>query len=88
MRLTNILEVEILGIDFMGPFPHLFENFYILLAVEYVSKWIEAIAISKNDAKTLVKFILKNILTRIGDPRCILSYEKAILQYSGVFIRC
>ena len=51
----------------MGPFPH-FGNLYILLAVDYVSKWIEAIATMKNDAKTMVKFIHMNILTRFGAP--------------------
>ena len=41
-----ILEVELFdlwGIDFMGPFPASYNNLYILLAVDYVSKWVEAI---------------------------------------------
>jgi hypothetical protein len=45
MPLTNILVSEIFyvwGIDFMGPFPSSFGNLYILLAVDYMSKWIEA----------------------------------------------
>ena len=45
MPLMNILVSEIFdvwGIDFMGPFPSSFGNLYILLAVDYVSKWIEA----------------------------------------------
>jgi sRNA-binding regulator protein Hfq len=40
MPLTNILVSEIFyvyGIDFIGPFPS-FDNLYILLAVDYVSK--------------------------------------------------
>jgi hypothetical protein len=44
MPLTNILVSEIFdvwGIDFMVPFPFSFGNLYILLAVDYVSKWIE-----------------------------------------------
>ncbi|KAG5220132.1 DDE-type integrase/transposase/recombinase [Salix suchowensis] len=44
MPLTNILVSEIFdvwGIDFMGPFPSSFGNLYILLVVDYVSKWIE-----------------------------------------------
>ena len=47
MPLQNILEVELFdvwGIDFMGHFPSSYNNKYILLAVDYVSKWIEAIA--------------------------------------------
>jgi len=44
MPLTNILISEIFyvwGINFMGPFPSSFDNLYILLAINYVSKWIE-----------------------------------------------
>ena len=41
----------------MGPFPSSFENLYIILAVDYVSKWVEAIAYPRNDASTVVGFI-------------------------------
>ena len=78
MPLNNILEVEIFnvwGIDFMGPFPLSFGNLYILLVVDYVSKWVEAIATPRNDAKAVVKFIQENILTGYGAPRYILSDE-------------
>ncbi|KAL4279775.1 hypothetical protein GQ457_03G015330 [Hibiscus cannabinus] len=78
MPLQNILEVELFdvwGIDFMGPFPSSFGNLYILLAVEYVSKWVEAIATTHNDAKTVQRFIKKNIFTRFGTPRVIISDE-------------
>ena len=66
MSLTSILEVEIFdvwGIYFMGPFPHSFGNLYVLLVVDYVSKWVEAVATTTNDAKVVVKFLSKNILT-------------------------
>ncbi|KAK9003630.1 hypothetical protein V6N11_084268 [Hibiscus sabdariffa] len=78
MPLQNILEVELFdvwGIDFMGPFPSSFGNLYIFLAVDYVSKWVEAIATTHNDAKTVQKFIKKNIFTRFGTPRAIISDE-------------
>ncbi|XP_062109054.1 uncharacterized protein LOC133819743 [Humulus lupulus] len=78
LPLTNILEVEIFdvwGIDFMGPFPPLFGNLYILLVVDYVSKWVETTTITKNDARVLVKFIQKNIFSIFGTPREILSDE-------------
>ena len=54
MPLTNILVSEIFyvwGIDFMDQFPSSFGNLYILLVVDYVSKWIEAKATRTNDAK-------------------------------------
>ena len=50
---------DVWGIDFMGPFPPSFGNLYILLAVDYVSKWVEAVACPKNDANTIVSFLQK-----------------------------
>ena len=60
MPLQGILMVQIFyvwGIDFMGHFPSSFGNMYILLAVDYVSKWVEETGCSKNDAITMVGFI-------------------------------
>ena len=48
MPLTNILEIELFdvwGIDFMGPFPSSCANRFILVVVDYVSKWVEAEAL-------------------------------------------
>ena len=76
MPLRGILMVQIFdvwGIYFMGPFPPSFGNLYILLAVDYVSKWVEAIACPRNDANTVVSFLQKNILSRFGTPMTIMS---------------
>lgn len=76
MPLQPILEVEIFdvwGIDFMGPFPNSRGYRYILLAVEYVSKWIEAIPTKTNDNKVVIDFLRSNILSRFGIPRAIIS---------------
>ncbi|KAL6340645.1 hypothetical protein AAG906_010553 [Vitis piasezkii] len=46
MPMNPILIVDLFyvwGIDFMGPFPMSFGNSYILVGVDYVSKWVEAI---------------------------------------------
>ena len=78
MLLTNIHEVEIFdvwGIDFMGPFSPSWGNTYIILVVDYVSKWVEAISTQKNNPKTIVQFVHKNIFTRFGTPRCIINDE-------------
>ena len=61
------------GIDFMGPFPPSFGNLYILLAVDYVSKGVEAIACPRNDANTVVSFLQNKILSRFGTPKTIIS---------------
>ena len=60
MPLKGILVVQIFyvwGINLMGPFPSSFGNIYILLAVDYVSKWVEEIICPRNDASTAVGFI-------------------------------
>ena len=59
----------------MGPFPPSFGNLYTLLAVDYVSKWVEAIACPRNDANTVVGFIQRNILNRYGALRTIIGDE-------------
>ena len=71
-----ILEVELFdlwGIDFMGPFPASYNNLYILLAVDYVSKWVEAIPTRTNDAKVVAQFLRNNIFTRFGTPRALIT---------------
>ncbi|XP_052723860.1 uncharacterized protein LOC128193792 [Vigna angularis] len=76
MPLQNILEVEVFdcwGIDFVGPLPSSYTNEYILVAVDYVSKWVEAVACQKNDATTVIKFLRKNIFSRFGVPRILIS---------------
>nr|GEY18029.1 reverse transcriptase domain-containing protein [Tanacetum cinerariifolium] len=60
------------GIDFMGPFPSSRGNRYILVAVYYLSKWVEAKALPTNDARVVVKF-LKSLFARFGTPRAIIS---------------
>ncbi|GJS49210.1 reverse transcriptase domain-containing protein [Tanacetum coccineum] len=59
-------------IDFMEPFPksHKFE--YILVAVDYVSKWAEAQALPTNDARVVIIF-LKKLLCQFGMPKALIS---------------
>ena len=66
---------DVWGIDFMGPFIASFGNLYIFLAVDYVSKWVEAITCPRNDDNTVVGFIQRNILSRFGAPKTIISDE-------------
>ncbi|XP_073300484.1 uncharacterized protein [Primulina huaijiensis] len=78
LPLKNILEVELFdvwGIDFMGPFPPSFGHSYILLAMDYVSKWVEEIATNTNDAHVVAKFVHNNIFTKFGTLRAIISDE-------------
>nr|GEX74591.1 hypothetical protein [Tanacetum cinerariifolium] len=63
---------DVWGIDFMGPFPSSRGNKYILVAVDYLSEWVEAKALPTNDARVVCKF-LKNLFARFGTPRAIVS---------------
>ncbi|KAF3639296.1 hypothetical protein FXO38_22749 [Capsicum annuum] len=60
------------GIDFMGPFVSSFENKYIFVAIDYVSKWVEAVALLNNERKSMTFFLKKYIFTRFDMPRAIL----------------
>ncbi|GJT71468.1 reverse transcriptase domain-containing protein [Tanacetum coccineum] len=60
------------GIDFMGPFLSSRGNKYILVAVNYFSKWFEVKALPTNDSRVVVKF-LKSLFARFGTPRAIIS---------------
>ncbi|GJW66999.1 reverse transcriptase domain-containing protein [Tanacetum coccineum] len=81
---------DVWGLDFMGPFPDSRGNKYILVAVDYVSKWVEAQALPTNDARVVVKF-LKGLFARFGVPKALISdkgthfcnsqLEKALLKY-------
>nr|GEY96512.1 reverse transcriptase domain-containing protein [Tanacetum cinerariifolium] len=81
---------DVLGIDFMGPFPSSRENKYILVAVDYLSKWVEAKALPTNDARVVCKF-LKSLFARFGTPKTIISdrgthfcndqFAKVMLKY-------
>lgn len=54
MSLNNILEAEIFdirGMGFTGPFPPSFRKQYILVIVNYVSKWVDVIALHTNESK-------------------------------------
>ena len=74
--MQTILEVEIFylwEINFMGPFPPSEGKKYILVAVDYVSKWVKAIPMRTNDHRLVNKFIFNNIFSRFCCPRAIIS---------------
>ncbi|GJT77602.1 reverse transcriptase domain-containing protein [Tanacetum coccineum] len=72
------------------PFPSSRGNKYILVAVDYLSKWVEAKVLHTNDARVVCKF-LKTLFSRFGDPRAIISdrgthfcndqFAKVMLKY-------
>ncbi|GJZ97598.1 reverse transcriptase domain-containing protein [Tanacetum coccineum] len=61
---------DIWGLDFVGPFPDSKGNKYILVVVDYVSKWVEAQALPTNDAGVVVKN-LRGLFARFGVPKWV-----------------
>ncbi|XP_021722847.1 uncharacterized protein LOC110690329 [Chenopodium quinoa] len=57
----------------MGPFPSSYGNQFILLDVDYVSKWVEAISSPTNDHKVVLKLFNKIIFSRFGVPKAVIS---------------
>ena len=64
---------DVWGIDFMGPFLVSFVYVYILLVVDYVSKWVEVKPTRTNDAKVVAYFVRSNLFCKFGVPKAIVS---------------
>ncbi|GKA56667.1 reverse transcriptase domain-containing protein [Tanacetum coccineum] len=63
----HVCEVfDVWGLDFMGLFPNSRGNKYILVDVDYVSKWVEAQALPTNDARVVVKFLRSLFARSVG----------------------
>nr|GEV13765.1 hypothetical protein [Tanacetum cinerariifolium] len=87
---SKFRKFDVWGIDFMCPFPYSRGNKYILVAVDYLSKWVEAKAFPTNDARVVCKF-LKSFFARFGAPRAIIrdrgtyfcsdQFAKVMLKY-------
>nr|GEY36135.1 reverse transcriptase domain-containing protein [Tanacetum cinerariifolium] len=81
---------DVWGIDFMSPFSSSRGNKYILVDIDYLSKWVEAKSLPTNDACVFCKF-LKSLFARFGGPRAIISdhgthfcndqFAKVMLKY-------
>ncbi|GJT68391.1 reverse transcriptase domain-containing protein [Tanacetum coccineum] len=67
---------DIWGLDFMRPFPNSKGNKYILVAVDYVSKWVKAQALPTNDARVVIKF-LRRLFARFRVSKALLGFGAA-----------
>jgi len=67
-------------------------NQFILVAINYVSKWAETVPIRTNDNQVVIKFLRENIISYFGAPHVIISdneshfcnraFEALIRKYS------
>ncbi|GJU00150.1 reverse transcriptase domain-containing protein [Tanacetum coccineum] len=78
---------DVWGIDFMGPFPSSKGNKYILMAVDYLSKRVEAKALPTNDARVDLQF-LKSLLCRYGAPRSHIRIVEHIFAMTSLQRSC
>ena len=72
----NNLQVELFDvweIDFMGPFPKFGDTEYILVAVDYMSKWVEALPCRTADSRHSKKMFHEVIFPQFGTPRLVIS---------------
>ncbi len=62
------------GIDAMGPLPRTSNGkVYIIVAVDYMTKWVEAQSVSKVNEKTVSRFVYSHICCRFGAPKEVIS---------------
>ncbi|GJY09815.1 putative reverse transcriptase domain-containing protein [Tanacetum coccineum] len=73
---------DIWGLDFMRPFPNSKGNKYILVAVDYVSKWVKAQALPTNDARVVIKF-LRRLFARFRVSKALLGFGGTLLLSVG-----
>jgi len=76
MPLHYNLQIEIFdvwGIDFMGPFQKSQDCEHILIAVDYVSRWVEALPCRATNARHARKMLHEVIFPRFGTPRMVIS---------------
>ena len=76
MPQKGILEVELFdvwGIDYVGPLPSSKGYKYILVAVDYVSKWVEAVPTVNADSKSVCNLFKQVIFPRFGVPRIVIN---------------
>ena len=52
----------------MGPFKNMGRQKYIVAATDYVTKWVEAKALTDNTAKKIANFLYEHIITRYSCP--------------------
>nr|GFC08181.1 reverse transcriptase domain-containing protein [Tanacetum cinerariifolium] len=90
IQVCKIFDVWV--IYFIGPFPSSRGSKYILVAIDYLSKWVEAKALPTNNARVVCKF-LKSLVARFGTSRAIISdhgthfcneqFAKVMLKYGA-----
>ena len=74
MNYSLVIEpFDVWGFDYMGPFPSSHGNTHILVDVDYVTKWVEAIPTKSANHRTSIKMLKYVIFLRFGVPRYLMT---------------
>ena len=60
---------DVWGFDYMGPFPSFNRHTHILIAIDYVTKWVEAIPTSSADHNTYIKMLKEVNFSEVRSPQ-------------------
>ncbi|CAJ2629809.1 unnamed protein product [Trifolium pratense] len=62
------------GMDLLGPFTKgLYQNRYLIVAVDYFTKWVEAEPLSDITSLRVLRFFKRNVLARFGIPQVVVT---------------
>ena len=81
-------------IDILGPFPLAIRQMkYLVVAIEYFTKWIEAEPVAQITAHKIESFVWKNIVCRFGVPKRLVAdngtqFASHILKKLWGYNRC
>ena len=88
MNYSLVIEpFDVWGFDYMGPFSASNGYTHILVAVDYVTKWVEAIPTSSADHSTSIKMHKEVIFPRFGVPRYLITDGGSHFIH-GAFVKC
>jgi hypothetical protein len=77
------------GVDILGPFPAAQHQVkFLLVAVDYFTKWIEAEPVATISAEKVKKFYWQKLICRFGIPRYIVSDNRTQFKSEAVIKFC
>ncbi|VFQ89994.1 unnamed protein product [Cuscuta campestris] len=81
---SNVIPFARFGMDIIGAFPQAQgRKKYVMVAIDYFTKWVEAEACATITTKQCQRFVWKNIITRFGSPRNIVTDNGPQFQNPG-----
>ena len=78
------------GLDFIGEINHVSsgKHRWILTAIDFFTKWVEAVPTRRATNDVITDFLLTHILSRFGFPRKIITYNSQAFSSSKLVKFC